>query len=190
MPASGLDASNVEVAVSGRICLAPLGTTPPTDSTSTLDEAFVNVGYISEDGVTETPETDTEVIRAWQNGDEVRTVQTSHAIRYGFTMIETNEASLKAYYGHYDSVTGDVKVSGRQLPRQMMVVETFDEIGGVAMVRRRLAEVAQVTDRGEVSLTNSEASGFEVTVTCYPGEDGETKVHIFAATPVNGGNGD
>src|SRR5690606_6674901 len=105
----------------------------------------------------------------------VRTVQTSHAIRYGFTMIETNEVSLKAYYGHYDADTGDVRVTGRQLPRQMMVIETFDEVGGVLLVRRRFAEVAQVTERGEVSLTNSAAAGYEVTVTCYPGADGETK---------------
>lgn len=183
-----LDASNVEVAVSGRVCLAPLGTAAPTDSSTELDAAWKDVGYISEDGVTETPEADTQVINAWQNGDEVRVVQTSHAIRYGFTMIETNEVSLRAYYGHYDDSTGNVRVTGRQLPRQMMVIESFDEIGGVLMVRRRFAEVAQVTERGEVSLTNSDATGYEVTVTCYPGEDGETKVHIFAATPADGGS--
>lgn len=187
MPASGLDASNVEVAVTGRVCLAPLGATAPTDSETPLDtEVWKDVGYISEDGVTETPEADTEVINAWQNGDEVRTIQTSHAIRYGFTMIETNEVSLKAYYGHYDAVTGNVRVTGRQLERQMLVIETFDEIDGTLLVRRRFAEVAQVTERGEVSLSNSEASGYEVTVSCYPGADGKTKVHIFAATPVNG----
>lgn len=188
MSASGLDASNVEVAVTGRVCLAPIGTTAPTDSETPLDVAWRDVGYISEDGVTETPEADNEVIRAWQNGDEVRTVQTSHSIQYGFTMIETNEVSLEAYYGDYDSETGNVKVTGRQLPRQMMVIETFDEVGGVRMVRRRLAEVAQVTERGEVSLSNSDATGYEVTVTCYPGADGVTKVHIFAATPADGGS--
>lgn len=185
MPASGLDASNVEVAVTGRVCLAPLGTTPPTDSATPLDPAWKDVGYISEDGITETPEADTEEIRAWQNGDVVRTIQTSHAIRYSFTMIETNAVSLEAYYGNYDSATGDVKVTGQQLPRQMMVIETLDEVGGVTMVRRRFAPVAQVIERGEVTLSNSEASGYEVTVECYPGPDGETKVSIFAAAPVD-----
>jgi hypothetical protein len=77
-----LDASNVEVAVTGAVYLAPLGTTLPTDSDTPLDGAFQNVGYLSEDGITETPEEDTTEIQAWQNGDIVRRVLTSHEIQY------------------------------------------------------------------------------------------------------------
>src|SRR5690606_6444298 len=124
---------------------------------------------------TENTEADVTSINAWQNGDEVRTVQTTHAIRYGFTMIETNEASLTAYYGDYNA--GKVEVTGKQLPRQAMVIETIDN----GMIRRRVAEVAQVTERGEVTLTNSDATGYPVTVTCYAGSDGKTKVTILPA---------
>ena len=67
-----LDASNVEVAVTGALYLAPLDTPLPTDSETPLNDAFRNVGYLSEDGITETPEEDTQEIRAWQNGDIVR----------------------------------------------------------------------------------------------------------------------
>lgn len=169
---SSLDASNVEVAVTGAVYLAPLDTSLPTDSEAELDSEFQSVGYLSEDGITETPEADVEEIQAWQNGDIVRTVQTSHSIQYQFTMLETNEVSLEAYYGDYDG--GDVKVTGDQLPRQCLVIETIDG----DMLRRRVVPVAQVTERGEVNLTNSDATGFEVTVTCYPDDDG-VKVYIY-----------
>lgn len=172
-----LDASKVEVAVTGAVYLAPLGTTLPTDSSTALDEAFENVGYLSEDGITETPEEDTTEIRAWQNGDIVRRVLTSHEIQYGFTMIESNEHSLKAYYGNYSA--GDIQITGEQLPRQCMVIETIDE----GQIRRRVVPVAQVTERGEVSLTNSDATGFEVTITGYPDDNG-VKVYIYAPAAV------
>ena len=38
---------------SGYIWVAPLGTTIPTDATTELDAAFVGLGYLSEDGLTE-----------------------------------------------------------------------------------------------------------------------------------------
>lgn len=177
-----IDASNVEVAVTGAVYLAPIDTTLPINGSAPLNEAFVNVGYIGEDGITETPDADQNEIRAWQNGDVVRTVQTSHAIRYAFTMIETNQASLRAYYGNADE-DGNVKVTGAQLPRQRLVIETLDD----GKLRRRVAHAAQVTERGEVSLTNSEATGYPVTFTCYPsGDDGVTKVDIFAPVEFSG----
>jgi hypothetical protein len=179
MPTGTLDASKVEVAVTGAVYLAPLGTTLPTDSAAELDGDFQNVGYLSEDGITETPEEDTTEIQAWQNGDVVRRVLTSHEIQYGFTMIETNEVSLKAYYGNYAG--GDVKVTGDQLPRQCMVIETIDD----GKLRRRVVPVAQVTERGEVNLTNDDATGYEVTVTGYPDSDG-VKVHIYAPVELGG----
>jgi hypothetical protein len=174
MPTGTLDSTKVEVASTGAVYLAPLGTTLPTDSSTALAAAYTNVGYLSEDGITESPDEDTNEIQAWQNGDVVRTVQTSHSISYSFTMIETNEYSLKAYYGNYTA--GGWKINGAQLPRQVLVIETID----AGKLRRRVAQVAQVTERGDVELTNSEATGYEVTFTCYPGTDGVTKVNIFA----------
>jgi len=177
-----LDASKVEVAVTGAVYLAPSGTTLPTDSSLALNEAFKNVGYISEDGIVETPEEDNTEIRAWQNGDIVRRVQASHEIQYQFMMIETNEVSLEAYYGNYEA--GDVLVTGEQLPRQCMVIETIDE----GKIRRRVAPDAQVIERGELSLTNEEATGYDVTFTCYPDTDG-VKVYLYAPVDVESGSG-
>lgn len=38
--------------IGGAVFRAPLGTTLPTDTSSALDAAFMCLGYVSEDGVT------------------------------------------------------------------------------------------------------------------------------------------
>lgn len=181
-----LNADNVEVASTGAVYLAPLGSVLPTSSDEALDAAFLSLGYLSEDGITEAPGIDTETIKAWQNGDTVRTLQTGHSLAYEFTMIETNEVTLAAYYGAVEA-NGDVLITGASLPIQAMVVDVIDQ----GQIRRRVFERAQITERGEVSLTNSDATGYPVTVTTYPGADGVAKGKILAPKPlpVNGGEG-
>ena len=48
-----LDSDNVIVAVTGAVYVAPTGTAAPTASDSTLNVAFVDLGYVSADGITE-----------------------------------------------------------------------------------------------------------------------------------------
>ena len=38
--------------VNGAIFVAPVGSTLPTDASTVLDAAFINLGFISDDGVT------------------------------------------------------------------------------------------------------------------------------------------
>ena len=57
-------ASNVTVGkpkVGGAVFWAPLGSTLPTSASASLDAAFVDLGYVSEDGVVNNngPESDT-----------------------------------------------------------------------------------------------------------------------------------
>ena len=94
-----LDSDNVRVAVSGAVYVAPTGTTAPTTSGSTLDAAFVDLGYVSSDGVTENIDRSTTQIRAWQNGSLVREVTQEGTYSVSMTFIETNEAVLELYYG-------------------------------------------------------------------------------------------
>lgn len=51
--------------VGGAFFHAPLGTDLPTDANTALDTAFKNLGYISEDGLTESTSIDTNTVKAW-----------------------------------------------------------------------------------------------------------------------------
>lgn len=159
-------AANVQVATTGGAYHAPTGTTLPTTAPAVLNAAFLanEVGYISEDGVTQTIDEDVEQIRAWQNGDIVRTVQTSHALTYAFTMIETNEAVLAAYYGTDNVADGVVEVKAGQGDRGSWVFEVLD---GDTHIRIVVPD-GQVTERGDVEFVNGNAIAYPLTITCYP----------------------
>lgn len=183
-----LTADNVRVGVTGAVYVAPTGTTLATDATTALNAAFQDLGYIHEDGVTETQDTDISDIVAWQNGAKVRKVQTSHDLMYAFTMIETSAVTLREFYGNFaaaDSVAvGDpaddtVKVNGDQLPRRSWVLSVID---GDHVLRVVIPD-GQITERGDITYANGEAVGREVTITCFP-DANENKAYIYLAEVV------
>ena len=51
--------------VAGAVYRAPKGTTLPTNATSTLPSAWAEMGYISEDGVTNSNAPTTEKVKDW-----------------------------------------------------------------------------------------------------------------------------
>src|SRR5690349_12761799 len=106
-------ASNVQVGVTGAVRVAPTGTTLPTNTSASPHASFDEVGYISEDGVTQSVSEDITDLKAWQNGDVVRKIQTSHDLTFQFTMIETSDVTLATYYGNY--AAGAVQITGEQL---------------------------------------------------------------------------
>ena len=62
------NASNVSVGkprVAGAVFRAPLGTALPTDASTQLAEVYKDMGFISDDGVTNNNTADTEDVYAW-----------------------------------------------------------------------------------------------------------------------------
>lgn len=181
------NAGDVRIAIpntTGGVKVGPTSAIAPTDATTALAGEFVGVGYIGEDGFTEAPSTDSQDIVAW-GGDIVRRIQTSHDVTYAFEMIETNEQSLKLYYGD-DNVTTTaanfsngnrrtVQVKGTQLPRKSVVFEMFD-----GDVRERIyLPDAQVTERSEIQRSHGDAARYSVTITAYPDASG-VKAYIWS----------
>lgn len=159
-------AANVTVAMSGAVYVAPTGTSAPTDASTALAAEWVSVGYLSEDAVSESISVDTNDIVAWQNADTVRKVVTSFGVEYQFTMIETNKAAVELYYGK--TVDGQGKthtIGGSSGGKKAFVIDAIDSSGQHI---RRFIPSGEVTERGEVSLSGSDAIGYEVTIAAYP----------------------
>lgn len=161
-----LDSANVDVAVTGTVSYAPVGSTAPTDAITVLDATFLDVGYISEDGVVEARDRSTNNIIVWQNAETVRTSITEASITVNFTMVETNPNSLALFYGaSVDGTDGSIEIVPAQTGgRRSFVVDYVD---GEKFVRLYIPQ-GEVTEVGEVTLANSDPVGYEVTLYGYP----------------------
>lgn len=178
-------AENVSVGkpkTSGAIFIAPKGTTLPTDATTALADAFQNVGYISEDGVTNSIETDSEEIKAW-GGDIVLNPQTSRSEKFTYTMIEQNATALKHVFGE-DNVTVDnssgaitVKHNGNERSENVIVIETILSGG---KVKRQVIPRGKVIEIGEITYKDDEPIGYETTVQALLDTNGNTAYEYIA----------
>jgi hypothetical protein len=84
-----LDATQIRVAGTGAIWLAPVGSTLPTDSTTALDAAYHNLGY-AKTGFTVTPSLKTTPVMGWQSTQILRLINTELSRKYGFELQQTN----------------------------------------------------------------------------------------------------
>lgn len=165
----------------GGIWIAPKGTTLPTDATTALSNSYLSLGYISEDGLTDSIETDTEEVKAW-GGDTVLTGQTSFAEKFTFNMLETNNDALKFYYGA-DNVTvnGDevtVKVNSQELEEVVMVAEVV-LTGG--RIQRIVVPHAKLFDRsGDITYVDSSAVMYPVNILALPDSNQNTSTKYVA----------
>lgn len=181
------DAQNVSFGkpkATGALFYAPLGTTLPTNATSELNPAtFKNLGFISEDGLVNGTETDTENVTEW-GGAEVLSGQTSFAEMFTFNMIEQNENSMKLYYGADNvEVDGDgkllsIKVKPDELPEVVFVAELV-LTGG--RIKRIVVERGKMADRsGEISYVNGEAVAYPVQLKAFPNQENTTHAEYYA----------
>lgn len=165
----------------GALFVAPAGTTIPTNATSALNAAFKGLGYVSEDGLVNNTETDTEDVFAW-GGDNVLSAQTNYAEMFTFNLIETNTETAKLYYGE-DNVTVDgdnitIKANGQPLPEVVFVAELV-MTGG--RIKRIVVERGQIVDRsGEITYVDGEAVAYPITLKAFPDADGNTHTEYIA----------
>lgn len=158
-------AANVEVAVTGAVHYAPAGTTLPTDATTALPAAFLEAGFIDDNGLTRSHSTSTNDIQAWQNSAVVRTVVSKDTLTFKFAMLETNPVTQQIYYGAPpDAATGAVAGKGGQGIRGVWV---FDVIDGDKLERIVVPD-GQVTAWDDIAYKSTDATVYGVTVTGYP----------------------
>lgn len=162
--------------IGGAVWRAPLGTALPTDAVSALDTAFVSLGYISEDGLTNANSPEGDSHKAW-GGDTVLNYQTGRPDTLQFKMIEAlNPAVLKAVHGD-DHVTGTledgitVKVNADEQEDYCWVVETVLR-GNV--LKRMVVPCAHITELEDIVYKDDEPLGYGVTLSATPDADGNT----------------
>lgn len=165
----------------GAVFVAPKGTALPTNATTALDAAFKGLGYVSEDGLVNSVETDTENVNAW-GGDLVLVGQTTFMETFMVNLIETNPEALKVYYGEDNvEVSGDaitIKQNSGMLPNCVVVFEIV-LTGG--RIKRIVVPNAQIVDRsGEITYVDGQPIAYPALFQAYPDVDGNSHTEYIA----------
>lgn len=165
------DADNVVVGQEGEVWVAPVGTTAPVDVTTamgTVAAAWIEVGHISEDGVTFSPTVEKFMVRSWQSrGRPIRRGVASREEALSFTMQEWKEDTLKLAFGGGAiteiGVTDIFKYTPPSTAEEdefAFVVHWEDGGNGYRLIIPR----GSVEDVAEFNLRSNEATGLPVTV--------------------------
>src|SRR5262245_48751412 len=126
-----MDASNVDVGITGAVYRAHVGTAVPTSPTSVLPAAWVELGFLGDGGLTESPNDTTKEIKAWQNGTTVRRLITGSTYNFSFTAIESTAVVLETYHkGSAISDAGGIATLEVLSPSPQRWMFLFDVIDG------------------------------------------------------------
>jgi hypothetical protein len=163
-----LDTDNVRVGLTGRLYVAPIGTTAPTDTTTAWAAGWLDMGYLSEDGVEMTYSTETDDINAWQSLSPVRRILTSVDMTLQFTAIEMKRDTVLLYFPSASiSTSGSVHTlaipSAPDPDERAIGLEWTDG----PITNRLVIPRGEVTDRGSITTSRGGAVGLQMTVSAY-----------------------
>lgn len=172
-------ATNVSVGkpqITGAVFRAPAETSAPTSATAALGGTFADMGYISDEGWTNSKSRETSEIKAW-GGDTVLTPQTGKSDTFQMTFIESlNVNVLKAVQGE-SNVSGTLATgitvieNSKELEEGVWVIDTI-MTGGV--LKRTVIPHGKVTEVDDVVYKDDEAVGYGVTIQAFPDSTGAT----------------
>ena len=163
-------------ALNGAVYRAASGTTAPTDATTALSADFKCLGYCGEDGLVNSNSPSTTDIKAW-GGDTVLSIQEEKTDTFQVTLIEVLNADvMKAVYGA-SNVSGTLS-TGVTITANAKEAEegvwAVDMLLNSNTVKRIVIPKGKITEIGDITYSDSDPIGYEVTITALPDASGNT----------------
>ena len=163
-------------AATGGVWIAAAGTALPTDAKTSLATEYKCLGYISEDGVSNSFTKDHDNIKSW-GGIVVLSYHTETKDEFTFTPIENkNLEVLKMHYGDAN-VTGDIttgitiKANADDPKDHVYVIEVIERD---STLHRIVIPVGKVTSMGDIVYKDDECEGRETTITAQADDSANT----------------
>ena len=146
------------------VSLAPKGTVLPT-GLEALATPFEEVGWLSEDGITESLSVEVTKIKAFQGGKTVRSRPKSTEKTVKFTALETKLQTLGAYLGGAITPTVATGVATYTEPESVGVSEyvaVVDKFDGTVHTRK-CYELISIGERGDIQSNGDSGDFYEYT---------------------------
>lgn len=184
-----LDATYVAkpVTITGGIKFAPIGTTTPTDPTSTLNAAFKEMGYVNKEGLKLSSDASDDKITVW-GGVTIRTIRSDYSATLSGTLLSTLDVDvLKTVFGanQVQQQAGFIAIKHTSdiAPENVYIVETKDSSSGGR--KRFVIPKGQITVSGDVNLSHTEITGFEVSIEALADKDGVCYYEFIETPPAS-----
>ena len=162
--------------IAGAVYRAPLGTTLPTDASTALGGAFVEMGFVSDDGVVNSNSPSTQKIYDW-GGQVVLIVSTEKPDTFKIKFIESmNSNVLETVYGSgnvtVNAVAGtiNVKANADALNDYVYVIDMVMKGGAL---KRIVIPQGELSALGDITYKGDTAIGYEVTLDAMPNASGD-----------------
>lgn len=162
------NADGVRVALDGNIFFAPKGSTAPVDLVTAWDPAWIDMGYLSDDGVEMTYSTETQDIPVWQSLSPVRKILTGVDMTLAFTGMEMKKDVITLYFPSA-TITTNTGVHTLAIPSAPEPDERalgFEWTDG-AVINRLVVPRCEITERGSITLSKGGAASLNMTASAY-----------------------
>lgn len=148
----------------GYFFLAPAGTALPTDNTTALNAAFLNMGFLGDDGVNFSDSSSTETAYD-ANGDSIATSQGEIEKTFTVTFREIKKDSLAVLYGSANVTDADGKLTVHDKgPNDATYVGVFEIRLKDGRKWRRVVPQCQPGELGDQTIVYNELVGRELTM--------------------------
>lgn len=172
--ATGFDSSQARVGVTGAVRKGPLGSPiQPLDKNSRYPDTYINMGYLSPDGVEISFDEDKSEWIPWQELNAIREDITKSAKKVKITLWQFNKGNTEVYFGlakgtvRKDEDTGVWSFYEDAIPRFERAQYCIDVVDGDAAMRLTLLE-AQVSSRDAIVIKRDEMIGLTIELSTYP----------------------
>jgi hypothetical protein len=163
----GANASEIRVAGSGRVLVAPAGTAAPADFTKDWVSPWLDLGYTTSDGVKFTKKDKLDPVDTWQTTASVRLLYSDRDLSLKFTLLQINADTLPFFFGGgaVQSGAGMVSFQIAAAPRvdeRTLGIEFRD---GPAVTHRFVVPRGVVTETDETVFSRTSAVKLGITFT-------------------------
>lgn len=170
----------------GYMFVAPAGSTLPTDYETALDAAFLNVGYLGDDGIVFSDSSSNDSFYDL-NGDSIESSASEIEKTFTVTLREIKKDSLALIYGTANVTDANGKLTSHDKgPNDASYAVVFELLLKNGRKWRRVVPNCKLGELGDMTVVSTELVGREITMSALKdATSGDYYTDFYASTETN-----